>query len=150
MVDKFLQYAENNIRLNYQKEKGTPYVEGVAMREVIKDYSIEVSRVNSKITSLQEIIQSRSMRGHDWYIYDHAIVNRWESDMIDFVHSYVEELKEKYNDVYLIRNERKVKVVEIDGTRGFMPDFLLYLKDEDYTYQVFLEPKGDHLSKEDE
>src|SRR5699024_4148043 len=100
MVDKFLQYAENNIRLNYQKEKGTPYFEGVAMREVIKVYSIEVSRVNSKITSPQEIIQSRSMRGHDWYIYDHAIVNRWESDMIDFVHSYVEELKEKYNDVY--------------------------------------------------
>src|SRR5699024_5893802 len=35
------------------------------------------------------------------------------------------------------------------GTRGFMPDFLLYLQGEDYTYQVFLEPKGSHLQLED-
>lgn len=26
-----------------------------------------------------------------------------------------------------------------------MPDFLLYLKDNEYTYQVFVEPKGQHL-----
>ncbi|MFL2141873.1 hypothetical protein [Ruoffia sp. FAM 26254] len=49
----------------------------------------------------------------------------------------------------LIRNERKVKIVEIDGTRGFMPDFLLYLQDESCTYQIFLEPKGDHLRLQD-
>ena len=30
-----------------------------------------------------------------------------------------------------------------------MPDFLLYLKDADYTYQVFLEPKGDNLREND-
>ena len=58
-------------------------------------------------------------------------------------------LKEKYEEVYLIRNERQVKFVEIGGTRGFMPDFLLYLKDEGATYQVFIEPKGDHLRQDD-
>ena len=42
-----------------------------------------------------------------------------------------------------------MKIVEINGTRGFMPDFLLYLQSEDYTYQVFLEPKGSHLQLED-
>lgn len=31
-----------------------------------------------------------------------------------------------------------------------MPDFLLYLKDHNYTYQVFLEPKGQHLLLNDE
>ncbi len=147
MVEKFLKYAENQIRLNYKKERGTPYFEGIAMKEMIGDYFIEVSRIQS---ASQEQIFARSMHGHDWYVYDKAIVNRLENDMIDFVHSYVEELKKKYADVYLIRNERKIKVVEIDGVRGFMPDFLLYLKDENCTYQVFLEPKGDHLSKEDE
>ncbi|NWN98817.1 MAG: hypothetical protein HLX45_15210 [Bacillus sp. (in: Bacteria)] len=30
-----------------------------------------------------------------------------------------------------------------------MPDFLLYLKDENCTYQVFLEPKGKHLLVQD-
>src|SRR5699024_12408337 len=31
----------------------------------------------------------------------------------------------------------------------FMPDFLLYLRDELCTYQIFLEPKGDHLRQQD-
>lgn len=31
-----------------------------------------------------------------------------------------------------------------------MPDFLLYLQDKNYTYQVFLEPKGDHLLLQDQ
>ena len=31
-----------------------------------------------------------------------------------------------------------------------MPDFLLYLKDDNYTYQVFIEPKGQHLLLNDE
>jgi len=31
-----------------------------------------------------------------------------------------------------------------------MPDFLLYLEDENCTYQVFLEPKGGHLQMQDQ
>ncbi|MCJ2171005.1 type III restriction endonuclease subunit R, partial [Enterococcus durans] len=84
------------------------------------------------------------------YVYDQAIVNSWESSLIDFINEFMGELKTKYEDVYLIRNERKVKIVEINGTRGFMPDFLLYLKDDDVTYQVFIEPKGDHLRLQDQ
>src|SRR5699024_4444481 len=67
----------------------------------------------------------------------------------NFINDYIDKLKEIYTNVYLIRNERKVKIVEIDGTRGFMPDFLLYLQDELCTYQIFLEPKGDHLRQQD-
>ena len=127
------------------KLKGTPIFEGIAFSELINDYVVEMS----KITNMSDVVNDRNMRDHDWYIYDRAIVNNLESNFIDFINDYIEELKERYNDVYLIRNERKVKIVEINGTRGFMPDFLLYMKDEDYTYQVFLEPKGDHLREQD-
>src|SRR5690606_27418060 len=54
-----------------------------------------------------------------------------------------------YDEVYLVRNEKKVKLIEFDRTRGFMPDFLLFLKDADFLYQVILEPKGENLLKED-
>src|SRR5699024_5910205 len=90
----------------------------------------------------------RNMRDHDWFIYDKAIVNKWESSFINFINDYIDKLKEIYTNVYLIRNERKVKIVEIDGTRGFMPDFLLYLQDEVCTYQIFLETKGDNLREQ--
>lgn len=147
ILDRFFTYAENKIRLNYKKEKGLPVFEGVAFNEKITDYYIHVNNVQSN--NVQKINRV-NMKDYEWYIFDHAIVNNLEAKLIDFIRRTVSRLKEKYNDVYLIRNERKVKVTEIDGTRGFMPDFLLYLKDENLTYQVFIEPKGSHLSKEDE
>lgn len=145
IVEKFLGYAEKNIKSNYMKLKGTPIFEGVAFNELINDYVIEMS----KVTNMSDVVKQRNMRDYDWFVYDSAIVNNLESDFIDFINDYMEELKDKYNNVFLIRNERKVKVFEIDGTRGFMPDFLLYMEDEEYTYQVFLEPKGDHLLMQD-
>ncbi|MGC9595944.1 hypothetical protein ACO2EY_09545 [Staphylococcus epidermidis] len=90
------------------------------------------------------------MTQHDWYIYDKAIVNGLESDLINLINNMMEDLQKKYDEVYLIRNERKIKFREINGVRGFMPDFLLYLKDDNYTYQVFIEPKGQHLLLNDE
>lgn len=150
IVEKFLSNAESKIRLNYMKERGTPVFEGIAFSKLIDDYVVEMNKINAQVSHVNQVIKSRNMRDHDWYIYDQAIVNGLESSMIDFINDYMEHLKEKYEDVYLIRNERKVKIVEIDGTRGFMPDFLLYLKNADFTYQVFLEPKGDNLRLQDQ
>lgn len=148
IVERFLAYAEKNIRNNFMKERGTPIFEGVSFPELIDDYVVEISKVSNSI-QVNEVKKPRNMRDHDWFIYDKAIVNGLESDMLDFINNYIDELKERYNDVYLIRNERKVKIVEINGTRGFMPDFLLYLKDDHCTYQVFLEPKGKNLLEQD-
>ena len=54
------------------------------------------------------------------------------------------QFKEKYDDIYLIRNERSVKIYDPEG-RAFEPDFLLFVKQkegEQVTYQIFIEPKG--------
>ncbi|RWZ50131.1 restriction endonuclease subunit R [Halobacillus fulvus] len=147
-VEQFMNYAEKKIRNNYKKERGTPVFEGVSMPKLIDDYYLEIHKVNRNV-DMTEIKSPRSMRDIDWFVYDKAIINNLESDMIDFVSNYMDKLKEKYNDVFLIRNERKIKIVEIEGVRGFMPDFLLYLKDNECTYQIFLEPKGGHLIQQD-
>lgn len=149
IAERFLSYSEKKIRSNYMKERGTPVFEGVAFSELIDDYVVEMNKVNQRISTVNQVIRKRNMRDHDWYIYDQAIVNGLESDMIDFINDYVEKLREKYKEVYLIRNERKVKIVEIGTARGFMPDFLLYLEDEEFTYQVFLEPKGGKFREQD-
>lgn len=149
MVEKFFESMEKKIRLNYMKNRGTPVFEGVKFSKLINDYQIELNKVNQGISDIDELVQPRNMRDHDWFIYDKAIVNSLENSFINFINDYIKQLKEKYKEVYLIRNERKVKIVEIDGTRGFMPDFLLYLQDESCTYQIFLEPKGDHLRVQD-
>lgn len=149
LVDQYLIDVERAIKNNYQKNKGTPIFEGVKFSDKIDDYHIEINKIQSGVTDMDALTKTRPMRDFDWYIYDQAIVNSWEDSLIQFINDFMMNLKEKYEEVYLIRNERQVKFVEIGGTRGFMPDFLLYLKDEGATYQVFIEPKGDHLRQDD-
>ena len=48
-----------------------------------------------------------------------------------------------------MRNERKVKFREFEGFGGFMPDFLLFIEDQEFIYQLFIEPKGSHLKLQD-
>src|SRR5690554_8057398 len=62
-----------------------------------------------------------------------------------------ESLKQKFDNIYLIRNEREIKIFDKLG-RAFEPDFLLFCKQRDgeqMTFQVFIEPKGEHLKGHD-
>lgn len=49
---------------------------------------------------------------------------------------------------WLIRNERHFALYNFADGKGFEPDFVLILKD-DSVYQIFIEPKGEHLQGTD-
>lgn len=73
------------------------------------------------------------------------------------IQGYIEELQNKYKDVYLIRSDErntKLKLHEFTGDvshyAGFLPDFVLYLANESYIYQVYIEPKGTQLLEQDQ
>lgn len=38
---------------------------------------------------------------------------------------------------------------EVYRYEGYMPDFVLYLDNEDYIYQIYMEPKGEQLLTKD-
>ena len=149
VLNDYLSKLETKIKNNYLKHKGTPIFKGFRLSELIDDYVVEMNNVYGEMSDLESHKTPKDMSQHDWYIYDKAIVNGLEKDLIDLLNNMMEELYSKYSEVYLIRNERKIKYIEIDGIRGFMPDFLLFLKDNEYTYQVFIEPKGQHLLLKD-
>ena len=69
------------------------------------------------------------------------------------MHKYT-QLREKYDEVYLVRNERFFKLYNFDDGRPLEPDFVLFLyqksKPKSLHYQVFIEPKGSHLKQADE
>ncbi|MFN8431858.1 MAG: hypothetical protein U0V04_17885 [Spirosomataceae bacterium] len=53
----------------------------------------------------------------------------------------------QYEKVSLLRNEEVYKIYDFEQGRGFMPDFLLFLKQKEKNlyYQIFIEPKGDQF-----
>ncbi len=77
-----------------------------------------------------------------------------KSTLLKYIDSIHDKLKEVYDDIYLVRNERHFKIYAFEDGRPFEPDFVLFLfnKKEDLScqYQIFIEPKGGHLIKQDE
>lgn len=148
LLDKYFAYVAEKVKLNYKKEKGTTKFKGEAFSKYVKDYHLYVNKVRTN--KHEQIIGEEAMGMHKWFVYDNALVNGTEKKMLRFIQRYVHRLKEEYDEVYLVRNEREVKITEIDSVRGFMPDFLLFLKDEVSTYQIFIEVKGGHLTEHDQ
>ncbi|MCK8627025.1 hypothetical protein [Fructobacillus cardui] len=80
-----------------------------------------------------------------------------EKSLIELVRGYIAELQKRYQDVYLIRSDERnsnLKLHAFSGKvsqyAGFLPDFVLYLANESYIYQLYLEPKGNQLLAQDQ
>ena len=145
LLETALIRISENMRRNYQKYRGTYRFISRPLKEVITDYSVHVDPtmiVNQKITAEKTI-------GKKWYVYDQAIVNQLEHRLIKLLEQFMQKLQSRYDYIYVIRNDEKTtrfKLTEFNGVRGFMPDFIMLMKDKAETivyYQVFLEPKGD-------
>lgn len=157
VVNQALAQVKNSIKNNYLKKRGTKRFDSVPLKDIVVDYT---KRVSSNNTGIQALIMPEPMDKDDWFVYDQAIVDGLEKNLIELVRGLVTELKKKYKEVFLIRNEETINKLKLydfdnDGSKdishygGFMPDFLLYLDNGQVTYQLFIEPKGDQLLERD-
>lgn len=89
----------------------------------------------------------------DWFVFEDNFGTSEEKAFVAYFKTYVDDLKEKYDKVYLIRNERQLAIYSFEGGERFEPDYLLFLhspKQDGYEQmQVFIEPKGTHLVEKD-
>ena len=89
----------------------------------------------------------------DWYAYEDNYGTSEEKSFVAYFKKYVDELKQKYDKVYLLRNERQLAIYSFDDGQRFEPDYLLFLhssKTDGYEQmQIFIEPKGSHLLEQD-
>lgn len=55
------------------------------------------------------------------------------------------ELEKNWTDIYLLRNEKGVRIYNFEDGQAFEPDFLLFANDKktgNTSWQIFIEPKG--------
>lgn len=94
------------------------------------------------------------LKDHDWYIYDENYGTTEEKHFIQFIRHAIDELKERYTDIYLLRNERLFKIFRFSDGRAMEPDFVLFLTEKNtkksLSLQLLVEPKGQHLIKSDQ
>ncbi len=91
----------------------------------------------------------------DYFCYEDNFGAAEEKAFVAHFRSFVPRLRQKYDLVWLMRNERALALYAFDDGARFEPDYILFLRrprpDTDgYDYiQVFIEPKGLHLAEHD-
>ncbi|MAZ03665.1 MAG: type III deoxyribonuclease [Sneathiella sp.] len=109
-----------------------------------------LSWIESNVPGLDQI----DLSGKDWHAYDDSYGTDQEKHFIKYVHDQEARLRGVYDDFYLLRNEKAVKLYDFDTGRAFEPDFVLFLRKKGQEVstilQLFIEPKGDQLRPQDD
>ena len=88
-----------------------------------------------------------------WFAYNDFFGTSEEKLLVHFLDKKMKALETKYKNIYLLRNEKFFKLFNFVNGQATEPDFVLFLegKENINTYfQIFIEPKGRHLVKNDE
>ena len=132
----------NHIKDNFEKiskYKSSEY-KSTKFKEVFKDKSLNIAKDDERVNGQENIIGDK-----EWYIFNANYGTSEEKAFVEFFMSHFDEIKKKYNEIYLVRNEQELKIYNEDG-QPFEPDFLLFCKDrsgDGINFQIFIEPKGD-------
>lgn len=85
----------------------------------------------------------------DWYAYNDNFGTSEEKYLVKFIRQAYQALKNKYDDIFLLRNENHFKLFNFEDGKVFEPDFVFFMKESSQIkpiiFQTFIEPKGDNL-----
>lgn len=140
--------------------KGTREFKPVSIKETFFDKTLNFTldensdrEIGRSMNNIIETSHYLDLTTRNWYVFNDCFGSSEEKLLVKFIDKRYEDLKRKYSDVWLIRNEKHFKLYAFDDGRVLEPDYVLYLigKEAQDTmhYQVFIEPKGSHLLKSD-
>jgi type III restriction enzyme len=113
----------------------------------------EDKEFGKSINNAQETSIYLDLSNKSWYVFNDCFGTSEEKYFVKYIDKIYNQLREKYDEVYLVRNERFFKLYNFDDGRPLEPDFVLFLyqkaKPKSLHYQVFVEPKGNHLKQAD-
>jgi type III restriction enzyme len=146
-------------------QRGTPTFQGTykftpqAISHCVKNRTItrEYNPATDIGTGMRETTNSdlhADLSTEDWYVYEENYGTSEEKALVKFIQGQIPTLCQKYTDIYLLRNENLFQIYDFAEGRPFEPDFVLFLTDlatgQVLNYQLFIEPKGQHLISNDQ
>lgn len=143
VVERSLSHALGIIDRNTFPEKGGEF----ARKKISKVFDPEREVSKKKFTE---------ERPERWCATDEITGTSEEIALVHFIEREISTLHEMYDrdSVFLLRNDEAYKIYDFKTARGFMPDFLLFLKtaagaESQHYYQIMIECKGDWGVDED-
>lgn len=113
----------------------------------------EDKEFGKSINDAQETNIYLDLSNKPWYVFEDCFGTSEEKHFVKYIDKVYDQLHEKYDEVYLVRNERFFKLYNFDDGKPLEPDYVLFLRKKTQLksmyYQVFIEPKGNHLKDSD-
>lgn len=126
------RFTDKILKLPIDGEKGKSWVKG-----------------ETAVPGLDQI----DLGSKDWHAYDDSYGTDQEKHFIQYLNDQADRLHERYEEFFLLRNEKAIKLFAFDNGQAFEPDYVLFLRgkssDASTVLQLFIEPKGQQLKRLD-
>ena len=138
------EFKPQGIKYTFEKEK-------VLNISVNEDGDQEYGLGQTETTNQDLFID---LSTEDWYVFNDNYGTSEEKYLVKYIKQAYISLSKKYDEIYLIRNEKHFKLYTFEEGQALEPDFVLILKKKESSksiiHQMFIEPKGgDRLTNED-
>lgn len=157
LVKNFAEIAKK-IGFNESIYEGSIKFKPKKFKSVFTDKTISVAKA-SETTGGKGISQKSSqnypldLSSEDWYVYNDNYGTDEEKALVHQFRMYLDDLRKVYSKLYLVRNEQQLSIYSFKDGNRFEPDFVLFLQKWDgkdfEQMQIFIEPKGENLLKQD-
>lgn len=142
-----LRQIEVELRKNIIEYRGTEKFKMNPVSSIFTDKVIKLVEGSERANGDEQFVKDKG-----WYVFNANYGTSEEKAFVRMLERQMDTLQEKYDGIYLVRNERHFKIYSFSDGQAFEPDFVLFLREKNgnmLTYQIFIEPKGKHLKEHD-
>ncbi len=144
-IQNLLKTIEAELKTEITLYEGSNFIDAY-IHDVFVNKKLNIPKNDVRANGQEEVVANEP-----WYAYNANYGTDQEKSFVALFARKFDDLQKNFDDIYLIRNERAIKIFDKQG-RAFEPDFVLFCKQKEgdaITYQVFIEPKGLHLKMYD-
>lgn len=153
IVEKLLDFIEKDIVSIREKCYGSDKFKAYPIKEIFSDKILRKYVINhggqAEVGKSQKTVSEtqyyEDLDNLKWYAYDDNFGTSEEKLLVKALKELMPELESKWADIYLLRNEKAVRIYNFSDGQAFEPDFLLFANDKktgNVSWQIFIEPKG--------
>ncbi|NDU99877.1 DEAD/DEAH box helicase family protein [Pseudoroseicyclus tamaricis] len=145
-----LSAIANDVRRAQATHQGSKEFFPKRISGILKDRVLKLSVPGETMKSWQEsdVASTRgvNLANADWHVFDDCYGTSEEKEFVAFIASMQSDIAKAFDEFFVIRNEKMIKLHEIGGDRATEPDYILLMRRKGSAplcRQVFIEPKGD-------
>ena len=153
ITEKLLHHIEKDFIAIEERFFGSEKFEQYKIKDLFEDNILRKYTINHQSQaefglSQKNVAETQYFEDLDnlnWYAYDDNFGTSEEKLLVRLIKDLMTELEEKWTDIYLLRNEKAVRIYSFDKGQAFEPDFLMFANDKEtgnVSWQIFIEPKG--------